>query len=175
MLGNSFLFPYEFLLPHLKKGDPRDWVGTTVPCPWTRSYCTGSYDLEFAASAALRLVSRSRASLSLLERSRRHRRERKQRGEQGGDRVAPLSLLCISLSVSVSAKAGGRRREERTTDLLIFGYEALSCLPVASIPSTDCRFSFLTMAQPPPLPLQLPGHGAPSTASILPSRPIMEI
>jgi hypothetical protein len=31
-LGNSFLFPYEFLLPHMKKGDPRDWVGTTVPC-----------------------------------------------------------------------------------------------------------------------------------------------
>jgi len=25
----------------MKKGDPRDWVGTTVPCPWTRSYCTG--------------------------------------------------------------------------------------------------------------------------------------
>ena len=41
---------------------PRDWVGTTVPSPWTRSYSTGRYNLEFAASAALGLVSRSRAS-----------------------------------------------------------------------------------------------------------------
>jgi len=43
---------------------PRDWVGNTVPSPWTRSYSMGRYNLEFAASAAWGLVSRSRASLS---------------------------------------------------------------------------------------------------------------
>ena len=35
VLWDSFLFPYEFLLPHMKKGDPRDWVGTSMygMCP----------------------------------------------------------------------------------------------------------------------------------------------
>ena len=49
---------------------PRDWVGTTVPSPWTRSYSTGRYNLEFAASVALGLVSRSQASLSLRPQAR---------------------------------------------------------------------------------------------------------
>jgi hypothetical protein len=47
---------------------PRDWVGTTVPSPWTWSYSTGRYNLEFAASAALGLVSRSRPAALVLPR-----------------------------------------------------------------------------------------------------------
>jgi len=60
---------FSFFATHTQ-GDPRDWVGTTVPSPWTRSYSAGRYNLGFAASAALGLVSRSRASLSLRPRAR---------------------------------------------------------------------------------------------------------
>jgi hypothetical protein len=46
-------------------------LGTSAPSPRTRAIeSAGRHDLEFAASAALGLVSRSRASLSLRPRAR---------------------------------------------------------------------------------------------------------
>jgi hypothetical protein len=45
-------------------------LGTSAPSTWTRADSTGRYDLEFAASVALGLDSRSRASLPLRSRAR---------------------------------------------------------------------------------------------------------
>jgi hypothetical protein len=70
------------------------------------------------------------------------------------------------VSVLCQRKQQEEGEVERATDLLIFGYEALSALPVASIPFAIV-VCLIPMAQPPPLPLQLPGPGAPTAAAHL--------